>query len=109
VGFNLDLRSDDRYEVFLVEESRSVLSATGSLLRDRWLCLQLSVQWHETEGTVSLVQDGVLLLDATAARTRPPDGVELFTMGIDWSASNQAPGAIWLDDVVLDDAPVPCL
>ena len=46
--------------------------------------------------------------DATAIDTLPEDGVRQFRAGIDWSSEQDAPFEIYMDDIVLDTAPVAC-
>jgi hypothetical protein len=108
VGLNVDIQADARYEVFFPESDESVRSEPGTLLKDEWVCLELAVVVSDTAGEATLRVDGSQLAMAQGVDTRPPGGIELFTLGIDWSQSGQEAANVWLDDVVLDDEPLPC-
>jgi hypothetical protein len=82
---------------------------TGELLipRDRWFCLQTEIA-VSAQGSVQLLVDDTLALEATNIDTLPEGGIQLFRAGVDWSSAQQASFEIYLDDVVLDRAPVAC-
>ncbi len=109
VGINVDIQSGDRFELYFPESDQGALSEEGAVLRDEWLCVQLALIVDDSEGGATLRVDGSLTVEATGVDTHPPDGVELFTMGVDWSSDNQTPTSVWMDEVVLDELPVPCL
>ena len=52
--------------------------------------------------------DDQLALDARSIDTLPDDGVTQFRAGIDWSSEQDSLFEIYIDDLVLDTAPVAC-
>jgi hypothetical protein len=84
---------------------------TGSLTipRDRWFCLRARVLLGKTDGAVQAYVDDVLALDAKGLVTLPAGGVRELHAGIGWSSQQDAFFEIYMDDVVLDSAPVACL
>jgi hypothetical protein len=83
---------------------------TGTLLipRDRWFCYRARVAISHDAGFVQVFVDDRLALDATHIDTLPADGVRQFRAGIDWSSEQDSPFEIYLDDLVVDTAPVAC-
>ena len=82
---------------------------TGALIipRDQWFCLRAEIAVGD-EGAVQLYVDGALALDVVAIDTLPDEGIRLLRAGVDWSSAQQAAFEIYLDDLVLDRAPVAC-
>lgn len=109
VGINVDIQEEDRFELFLPENGDSVDSSPSAFPRAQWTCLQLDVAVDDTAGSALLRLDGSAVAQIEGVDTRPPNGVELFTVGADWSADTQAPGSLEFDDVALDTSPVGCL
>ena len=83
---------------------------TGTLLipRDRWFCYRAHVAISDDAGFVQVFVDDELALDAQDIDTLPEDGVKQFRAGVDWSSEQASEFEIFLDDVVLDTAPVAC-
>jgi hypothetical protein len=108
-GVNVDLRSDDRFELFLPEHDMSLISDPGTFARDTWHCLQLQLQIDELNGAVTLLLDGQEVISQTALDTYPGEDFDLFTVGIEWSMADQGPIDLLLDDVTLSETPVECL
>jgi hypothetical protein len=81
---------------------------TLTIPRDRWFCFRAQVVVSHDEGAVQVFVDDRLALDATSIDTLPADGVTQFRAGIDWSSEQATRFDIYIDDVVLDTAPVSC-
>jgi len=83
---------------------------TGELIipRDVWFCLRAEIAVSDDAGAVQLFVDDALALEATGLDTLPEDGVHLLRAGVDWSSGQEASFEIYIDDLVLDDAPVAC-
>lgn len=75
--------------------------------RDRWVCMELHVHIGAT-GSVELFVDGQPLLAQLAVDTRPPTG-ELSRMRVGIPSKPAAiPGDLYIDDLVVDTAPIGC-
>jgi hypothetical protein len=83
---------------------------TGSLKipRDRWFCFRASMPISK-QGSVQVFVDDQLALDAKGIDTLPAGGVRELRAGVDWSSEQDAFFEIYMDDLVLDTAPVACL
>ena len=83
---------------------------TGSLTvpRDQWFCLRARIAVAD-EGALQLFVDDALALDATGLDTLPAGGLGALRVGIDWSSGQDDFFELYIDDVVLDVAPVECL
>jgi len=83
---------------------------TGELLipRDAWFCLRAEVVVSDGEGAVRLFVDDEVALESEALNTLPTGGVSLLRAGVDWSSAQEASFEIYMDDLVLDTAPVAC-
>lgn len=108
-GINVDLRSDDRFELFLPENGVSLISEPNAFVRDTWHCLQLQLTVDDLEGSATLRIDGQEVASQTALDTYPGENFDLFTVGIEWSMADQGPIDLLIDDVVLSQSPVECL
>jgi hypothetical protein len=108
-GINVDLRSDDRWELFLPEHDVSLISEPGAFDRDTWHCVQLQLVVDDVNGEAALVVDGQTVAGQTMLDTYPGEDLDLFTVGIEWSMADQGPIDLLIDDVVLSPTPVECL
>jgi hypothetical protein len=83
---------------------------TGKLTipRDRWFCFRARVTVSADHGGVRAFVGDAGALDAGMIDTLPEGGVREFRAGIDWSSDQTAFFEIYMDDIVLDHAPVPC-
>jgi hypothetical protein len=84
---------------------------TGELViaRDRWFCYRARVVIGDGDGLVQIFVDDELALQTPAFDTLPPDGIDTFRAGVDWSSGQDAFFEIFIDDVVVDTAEVACL
>jgi hypothetical protein len=108
-GVNVDLRSDDRFELFLPENGVSLISEPNAFVRDTWHCLQLQLTVDDLEGSATLRVDGQAVASQASLDTHPGEDYDLFTVGIEWSMADQGPIDLLIDDVVLSQSPVECL
>jgi hypothetical protein len=81
---------------------------TGEIPRDAWFCLRAELVVDDTEGSIELFVDDESVLLASDVDTLPDDGVHLFRAGVDWSSEQTEPFEMFLDDVALSTAPIPC-
>lgn len=108
-GINVDLRSQDRWELFLPEHDVSLISAPGTFERDTWQCVQLHLVVNDSNGEASLLVDGEQVAGQTLLDTYPGEDLDLFTVGIEWSMADQGPIDLLIDDVALSRSPLGCL
>jgi hypothetical protein len=76
--------------------------------RDRWFCFQMHMVVSPDAGAVTINVDGDVALEEMAMNTQPDVGVHLLRIGIDWSSLQTEPFDYYVDDLVLDTAPVEC-
>ncbi len=107
-GVNVDLRDEERLELFAIESDQPSLSPVGVTRRDEWMCFLLEVEVSDSSGRAVLSVDETVILQETAIDTAPPNGVDFITVGIDWSSSSQAAGTLWFDDIVVGTERLGC-
>jgi hypothetical protein len=107
-GLDFNLLSGARLEVNPSSGAGPAVS-TATLARDQWICLQGTIVLGDgTTGSVSVTADGAQLVSSVSVDTLPPGGVKNLSIGIDWTAGDQANSRIQWDDIVLARAPVGC-
>lgn len=108
-GIDFNLVNGGRFEVNAGNGVGGGVSA-AALPRDTWLCITgTMVVADGTNGSVDLALDGAPLVSAPGTDTLPPPpGIVHVSMGIDWTGDTQVNARIQLDDLILDDAPIPC-
>ncbi len=107
-GIDINLK-DGALQVF--SPQADPVRQTGSVLvpRDSWFCFRARIELSDTAGLVELFADDALALRATQIDTLPEAGVTLLRAGVDWSSEQSAFFELFIDDLVLDRAPVACL
>jgi hypothetical protein len=83
-------------------------STALTIPRDKWFCFQVHMVVSKDAGAVTINVDGDVALDEKDMNTRPDAGVHLLRIGIDWSSMQTDPFDYYVDDLVLDTAPIPC-
>lgn len=97
----------DRLSVWF-DETMSAFATDPALPRDRWTCLQVHLVVGNTGGALDIYIDGALQRSAAVTDTLPSTGYEKLYLGITWSPSMQGPTAIYMDEVAVGTAPLPC-
>ena len=106
IDFNL---LNGALQVFSPQGNPVRQTGTTTIPRDRWFCLRAHIAVSDDAGFVQLFVDDALALDATDIDTLPDAGVRELRVGIDWSSGQDEPFELYIDDVVLDTAPVTCV
>ena len=106
IDFNLEAGAP---EIFVPENDPNRFTSTLLVIpRDTWFCYQVRVLIAEDEGAVSIRVDGEVALDEAGIDTLPPGGLHLLRAGVDWSSKQESRFAIYMDDLVLSSAEIPC-
>lgn len=105
IDFNVE---NGEVQIFSPQFPGSRRNGTALIPRDRWFCYRAVVQLAEDSGSVQIYLDDELALDARGLDTVPADGVREFRAGIDWSSQQTSSFDIFLDELVVDRAPVEC-
>jgi hypothetical protein len=106
VDFNFEAGAP---EIFVPENYPNRFTSTTLVIpRDAWFCYQVRLAIGQDEGAVSSRVDGTVALDETGLDTLPAGGVHLLRAGIDWSSKQEAPFAIYMDDLVLSSTELAC-
>ncbi len=89
-------------------DNAAVTSAGGKLPRDRWFCLEVSMNVAgKPNGTAEFRLDGVSEATVTRARTTAPGGWIGFRFGLIADANTTGARA-YVDDVVISTMPIGC-
>jgi hypothetical protein len=106
-GIDLNLQ-DGAVQVYSSPSASARQTGSVSIPRDRWFCFRARVALSADQGSVQAYVDDALALDARGLDTLPAAGVSQFRAGVGWSSAQDAFFEIYLDDVVVDRAPVAC-
>jgi hypothetical protein len=105
-GLDLNLE-DGALQVYSPQSVPDRVTGAVAIPRDRWFCLRMEVELADAGAVRAFVDDG-LALEAAPLDTLPDAGVHLLRAGIDWTSGQTAPFEVFMDDLVLADALVPC-
>ena len=106
-GLDINLE-DGALQIFSPQNDPARVTGELTIPRDAWFCLRAEIAVSDAAGAAQLFVDGELALAATGLDTLPDDGVHLLRAGVDWSSEQETSFEIYIDDLVLDDAPVAC-
>ena len=77
--------------------------------QERWVCVQLKMDVHDTVGTVSLRLDGVLAAQGDALDTNPARGVAQAVFGVEATSPTQFDDlTYYVDEVAISRSLIPC-
>lgn len=82
-------------------------SAPFDFPRGRWTCMVLHLKLAAT-GSVEVSVDGASVVSRTGLETRVAGGYTNVDVGVHYATPTQAAAHLWIDEVVLDTAPVTC-
>jgi hypothetical protein len=105
VDFNFE---DGAISTFSPQSIPDRQTGTLTIPRDRWFCFRVHVAIGDDDGSVQSFVDDALALETMDIDTLPANGVRQLRAGVDWSSEQDAFFEIYVDDVVLDTAPVGC-
>lgn len=105
----LDLNIEDgALQAYAPESFPDRITGALQIPRDRWFCLRAEVAIADA-GSLRVLVDDALALEADPLDTLPDaGGIGLLRAGVDWSSGQSAPFEVFMDDLVLSEAPVPC-
>jgi hypothetical protein len=106
-GIDVNLK-DGVLQVFSPQADPVRQMGTLQIPRDQWFCLRARIPLSDEAGVVELFANDQLALRATQIDTLPDAGVTQLRAGVDWSSEQSAFFELFIDDLVLDRAPVPC-
>ncbi len=89
--------------------SGTIVESGVDIPRDRWFCLQVSIELAESTGSVRVKIDGNQIIDAPNLATLPAEGLTDFAMGLPWTGSKQPELSVFIDEVAVGEAPIDCL
>ncbi len=108
VGIDMDLAATERPELFLLGYGDYASSPDVVVPRDQWFCYQSEIAVADGSGRVTVSIDGTPAVALTGVTTFPPGGIDILSVGIGWTSDAPTTATVYYDEVVLDDAPVPC-
>jgi hypothetical protein len=109
---NIDVALEDNLAVgaFFQNGQIAVNSAGGVVQTDTWQCLQGELVLHDTLGGMHLLLDDVSVLDTERIYDTLPDtGIGTVYFGLHWADFAESASDLYMDDLVVDTSPIPCL
>jgi hypothetical protein len=106
IGLDLNLE-DDAVQVFSSQNAPPRLTGTLAIPRERWFCFRARIEVAD-EGALEVFVDDEIALDVPLYDTLPEQGIHMLRAGIDWSSEQAELFEVFIDDLVLDTAPVTC-
>jgi hypothetical protein len=83
------------------------MTGGSAIPRDRWVCYELHVT-IATAGALEVLVDGTRQVDVGPIDTLTGTAVREVTAGLERAMGDQAPAEIFVDEVVIDTAPIGC-
>ncbi|HKU41140.1 MAG TPA: hypothetical protein VJR89_23420 [Polyangiales bacterium] len=81
---------------------------TTAFPRDRWVCVELHVRVHPSDGRFEVYLDGALAVQSPATNSVPADGYSVAEVGIHYAQQGQGPVEVYVDDVAVARSRIPC-
>ena len=104
---SVEAKPNDVLEVYLTPNDAAYSSPAGVLLRDRWLCLTLTLDVAAAGGSVSLAVDGAEVIAQSDVVTLPNNPISVAV--VEGLPSADATGVeLALDDLVVATEPLSC-
>jgi hypothetical protein len=91
-----------------INSSNGVTPGKVSFPRDRWVCVELHVFIDPIAGVYEAYLDGKIAARSQDTNTVPADGFTAAEVGVHFAGPNQGPVEVYVDDVVVGTARIPC-
>jgi hypothetical protein len=98
-----------RVEMFFQSDDVRIQSEAGVVPEGAWFCLHGSLSVSETAGVLTLGINGTPVLTSDEQKTLPPSGISRADFGIGWTQDGQVATDVYVDNIVVDTSPVPCI
>jgi hypothetical protein len=105
IDFNLEAGAA---QLFSPQWSPARTTGTTTIPRDRWFCFRARISISDSDGVVEVFVDDQLAVELRGVDTLPGAGVRRFRAGIDWSSAQEEFFEVFIDDLVVDTAPLDC-
>lgn len=109
VGVGMGMIAGDRPYIWFGTEGRSAHAPAVTVPRDRWTCWELHIVLDDVSGSADLSIDGVTVAMETGVDTVPGGGMTILVSGLGYTDPTQSSAELFLDELVVDDAPIGCL
>ena len=104
---SVEAKPNDALEVYVTPNGTTHLSAPGTLLRDQWMCLSLTLDIAASDGSLSLAVNGAAIIDHEVAVTALPSPISVAVVeGL--PSSDETGVDLTIDDLVVATQPLPC-
>jgi hypothetical protein len=108
-GVDVNINGNGALDLYFREHDVRNVSAASVVPQTRWFCLQIHMTLDDDAGDVEAWVDGTRVAGGNGAQdTIPLGGVTTYMTGINWTEAGQSTTTLFVDDVALDTAPVPC-
>lgn len=107
-GIAFGVRDGERPYVYSSTAGVSIPAPTVRMPRDRWVCVVLTLTIHDTAGSFELRVDDEIAVSRTGVDTRPAGGYATLVAGVSYTSPAQAPIALYIDELAIDDSPIGC-
>jgi hypothetical protein len=94
-------------EITLQSDGNS-FTFTRGFPREQWTCLELHIAVDATNGQVDLNVDGIAAMTTPPTDTLAGQGYTGLDIGLHYATPAQAPVEMWIDELVVDVAPIGC-
>lgn len=83
--------------------------AMAPVLRDQWLCVELSLTLDDAAGSASLSVDGASILEQTQIDTLPSDPIGVAVVeGVPAGGSQDTEATLFIDELIVGTMPIGC-
>jgi hypothetical protein len=103
-GFELRILPD----AIDINSTAGVFQGSTPFPRDQWVCVELHVFIDPSQGVYEAYLNGTLAIRTPLANTLPADGFTAAEIGVHYADPNQGPVEVYVDDVAVGTARIPC-
>jgi len=80
----------------------------GDLPRDRWVCVEMHIAVSQTGQASIRIDGGAALVTGVTDTLVGGEGYTNLDVGVHYATPNQSPVLMWVDEVIVDTAPIGC-
>lgn len=105
-GIDLNLVNNGALRVYSSGDDRDYDGTGFTVPRDQWMCVNITTSISDTAGAVRIDIDGTTRLDFSGIDTRPPGGIEVISVGVEYAGPSQNEAHVDIDDLVATRSPL---
>jgi hypothetical protein len=109
LNVDINVTGDRSVQVYSQVSRNSYLSTPNAIPEGEWFCLHGSISLSDTAGIVTVGVNGTTVVTTDPEDTLPPSGLGRADFGIGWTQQQQITTNVYVDNIVVDTSPIPCL